>query len=107
MAEDKQPTVPDVVANIPDADIFKQAMAPDPEPPPKPEGEPQATPPEGEQPRDERGRFAKADQAPQAPAAATQQQPDPAQQPPAQQPTDDGGTVPSWRHRELREQRDA
>src|SRR5262245_14826438 len=112
-------TTPQGVAELSDADLFQQAMAPDPAPASQP-GEQQppapATPPEpvtpGNQPRDPAtGQWVSRDQtAPQAPAAATQQQ-QPIQTPPGQQapPTgqQDDGNVPSWRHRELREQRDA
>src|SRR5215510_10122540 len=62
---------------------------------------------------DERGRWAsntkpEPTSEPSAPAAATQQQLDPAQAAPQPaQPGSEEGPVPSWRHRELREQRDA
>lgn len=94
----------ETVANLSSDELFKGAMT-DETPSPQPaEPSPPAEPTDGPS-RDERGRFASKDQAPSAPAAATQQPPDPAQAtPPA---PDDGGPVPSWRHRELREQRDA
>lgn len=57
-----------------------------------------------DRPRDEQGRFAA--KAPDADAAPTQQQPG-ATEEPAQQPQDDDAKVPSWRLRELREQREA
>lgn len=87
-----------------DADLFKQAMAPDPIPAPEQieQRQPDAQPGERqEQPRDERGRFASPEQ------TAQQQQPPPQseqQQPPAQQqpPSEDEHDVPSWRHREMR-----
>jgi chromosome segregation ATPase len=55
------------------------------------------------QPRDEAGRFApKTEEAPQADAAPTQQQPEA-----VTDAKDEGGNVPSWRLREIREERDA
>src|SRR5262245_65647142 len=95
-----------------DADLFRHAMAPEPAPSPQPteQAPASAEQPAGEreQPRDERGRFAAIEQAPDAPAAATQQQPaqqQPPQQPGQQQPATEGDhDVPSWRHRELRQE---
>jgi hypothetical protein len=58
---------------------------------------------EAGQPRDESGRFApKTVEAPQAEAAPTQQQPEA-----VTTEAKDEAQVPSWRHRELREERDA
>src|SRR5262245_40036180 len=96
----------ETVANLSSDDLFKGAMT---EETPSPQPSEPTPPAPTEQPRDERGRWATKPEelAPQAPAAATQQPPVSPQAPP-QQPTDaDGGPVPSWRHRELREQRDA
>lgn len=96
-----------------DADLFRHAMAEQPAPPT--EQAPQQAPPDDTPPRGPDGRFLPREQAQQAPAAATSQPPD-AQQPPQQAlhedareraSADEAGPVPSWRHRELREQRDA
>jgi hypothetical protein len=92
MAIENQTTAPEGMPSS--EEIFRSAMTPEPAPEQKQE-QPAPQPDPGERQRDERGRF--------APAAATPQPPEPGQQPTA----DDGGPVPSWRHRELREQRDA
>lgn len=83
-----------------DADIFRDAMAPEPAAPPaEPAPAPASPPAEGERPRDELGRFLPmGDDAP--PQAAQPQAP----QPPAE---DDGPTIPPGRLREMREERDA
>ena len=90
-----------------DAELFRGALSDEPPAAEPPAPAPQETPAEPqqaqepaavEQPRDEHGRWAPRtptpDQAEQAPAAATPQQPEP-------------DAVPSWRLRELREQREA
>src|SRR5262252_1715360 len=87
---------------ITDEELFRHALAPEvPQRPETPAAETPPAPatPPGEQPRDAQGRFAKQpdEQAPQAPAAASQQQPAPEPQPP---PAD--ADVPAWRHREIR-----
>ena len=111
-------TTETVVQPASDAELFRGAMA---DPPPQQEQTPapaqtapEATPTTepAAQPRDERGRWAtnkpEPTSEPSAPAAATQQQLDPAQAAPQPaQPGSEEGPVPSWRHRELREQRDA
>jgi len=98
----------ELAANMSDAELFRGAMNPPQEVSPNQQQQPTPpapapeTPP-GEQPRDDKGRWTKPTdvQAPQAPAAATQQ-------PPASnsQPAPEDGEIPSWRHREIREQRD-
>ncbi len=85
-----------------DKELFSAAMA-DEAPATEATPEPAAAAPESGQPRDEAGRFAtKTDEAPQAGAAPTQQQPDA-----VTEAKDEGGNVPSWRLREIREERDA
>jgi hypothetical protein len=105
----------DTTASIDSSDLFRNAMT-DAPPPPKEEPAPQqpepspAPPPaqaDAEQPRDEHGRFIPrasqpTDPTPQAPVAATQQQPGQ----PVPKPEEDT-PIPSWRARELREQREA
>jgi hypothetical protein len=97
-----------------DAELFRHAMAETPSPDqvrgpqteqPAPTEQPQQAPVDDTPPRGPDGRFLPRDQAPQAPAAATSQPPDAQAQPQPAEP--EGGPVPSWRHRELREQRDA
>lgn len=91
MAE-QETTVP-----MDDKELFNSAMAPEvKEETPAPE-----TPVADEQPRDEQGRFAKQD----TPDAAPTQQP--AEQKPTEPTDDQGGQVPSWRLREVREAREA
>lgn len=91
----------DVTVPMDDKELFSAATAEespvaDDTPEPAPEAEPT------EQPRDEHGRFApKTEEAP-AEAAPTQQQPEV-----TTEAKDEGGQVPSWRLRELREERDA
>jgi hypothetical protein len=91
------------VVPMDDKELFNAATAdeaPATEEAPEPVAE--AAEPSG-QPRDEHGRFApKTDEAPQADAAPTQQQPEA-----VTEAKDEGGQVPSWRLRELREERDA
>jgi hypothetical protein len=94
-----------------DAELFHQSMEPA-APAPKeseapPAAEPTPQPTDDTHPRGADGRFIARDDQPasDAPAAATSQPPAPAPGQPPQQ--DDGQPVPSWRHRELREQRDA
>lgn len=86
-----------VDVGVSDQDIFRSAMADEPT-----TEETQSE----DRNRDQLGRFApKADD---TPAAATQQQPEQVTEQPAQQTqADEEGKVPPWRHRELREQRDA
>lgn len=97
-----------------DAELFRHAMAETPPPaeqPTQPTEQPQQATPDDTRPRGPDGRFLPRDQAPQAPAAAPasagagSQPPDAQAQP--QPAAEEGGPVPSWRHRELREQRDA
>jgi hypothetical protein len=92
-----------------DAELFRDAMAETPPPqaeqPTSPAETTPASAPEATPPRGPDGRFLSRDQATQAPAAAISQPPD-AQATP-QPAAEEGGPVPSWRHRELREQRDA
>jgi hypothetical protein len=103
----------ETIAGVSSTDLFRGAVADEAPPaeqqptPQPPEQQPPEQQPSGAQPRDELGRYA-ARQEQQAPAAAIQQ-PAPLAQPGQQQPLagDDGAMVPSWRHRELREQRDA
>lgn len=85
-----------------DKELFSAATAPETtEVVETPVEQPQET---IEQPRDEHGRFApKTETAPQADAAPTQQQPETVKTEATQS---DDGNVPSWRHRELREERD-
>jgi hypothetical protein len=86
-----------------DKELFNAAMAdetPVVEATPEPEASRKV---EAGQPRDESGRFApKTVEAPQAEAAPTQQQPEA-----VTTEAKDEAQVPSWRHRELREERDA
>lgn len=85
-----------VDVGISDTEMFRSAMADEPA------AEPEAQP--AEKPRDELGRFAP--KAEDTPVAAIEQQPEQVKE---QQPTPDKdeAQVPSWRLRELREQREA
>jgi myosin heavy subunit len=89
------------VVHVDDNELFRGAMsdeAPAVEATPEPAAE---TPTQTERERDELGRFAPKTEGTQADAAPTQQQPE------VKSETDEGGQVPSWRMRELREERDA
>jgi hypothetical protein len=87
-----------------DKELFSAAMADEaPAVVETPEPAEVATEADTGQPRDEHGRFAPKTEAPQADAAPTQQQPTVAETP----KDDEAGNVPSWRLRELREERDA
>ena len=103
-----------ITVDFDDKSLFQSALqdtppapsSPDPAPtealPASPAPSPQAAPPPpaGDRPRDDRGRFT-----PVQPDAAAAPQPPPGQTSPA--PGPDEGTVPSWRLREEREQREA
>lgn len=92
----------EVTVPMDDKELFSAAMA-DEAPVVEATPEPAPAEAEPEQPRDEHGRFApKTEPAPQADAAPTQQ---PAET--VTEPKDEGGNVPSWRLREIREERDA
>jgi len=86
-----------------DAALFQSAMEPD-------APVTQETTDKG-QPRDEHGRFAEKPRETEAKPAETAAQPatepPPQAQPPTDKPDDEAGQVPSWRLRELREERDA
>src|SRR5215831_4763502 len=95
----------ETIAALSSDELFREAIAPE-APPAEPPAEPAPEPPpapSGEQPRGADGRWTKPpEQATQAPAAATQQPPAGASPVPGT-PDEE---VPSWRHREIREQRD-
>lgn len=105
MANEQTPTMPA------DADLFRDAMAPPAPPPAEPPAEPQAqpppaqaTPPAGydDRPRDERGRFVPAAEAPQAPP---QPPPQPPQAPaPGAAPGEDDRTPAGHRWAQMREE---
>lgn len=82
---------------ISDADMFRSAMAD--EPPAEPQAEPKVD--ANGRAHDERGRFAPKE-ADAAPIQQQEQKPEP-----QQAPDKDEAQVPSWRLRELREQREA
>ena len=89
------------MAEMDDKELFSSAMTdePTPETTEQPVAQPEATPQQDGRPRDEHGRFARTEPEPQ---------PEP-QQPTAQQPDQarDEAQIPSWRLREMREEKDA
>jgi hypothetical protein len=90
--------------DIDDKELFSSATADDSTPEVTPEAPAEVpsteTPQQDERPRDEHGRFAAKQAEPEAQS--------PPQQAPAEQaPAEDGAHVPSWRLREIRDERDA